>query len=589
MHTKLTLTHSLAHAFFDRHPHAVLVIDARGHVRYANAAAAWLGQDGTYPNFAQLSGQAWPGGSDGQLGLGAGWSRRLKVQAADGSRRQVDASLFAANPSGTEAPLFYCVLCDVTATVAAARADQEVAARSHATSDSGPVLVWMTNLEGRCDWVSNAWLKFRGHTLGEELGDGWTNGVHPEDRERFLGIHANAFEARDAYTLDYRLQRADGVYRWMLATGVPRYGVDGAFLGYIGTCLDITQRKGLEDQLAEYSRTLRLSQRRREDFLAKLSHELRNPLAPIANAAAILRTLEDRAPQLVVVRQIIERQVEQLRRLITDLVDVTRITKGKIVLQRESVDVNALIDGAIEDTRLEFERRQQVLHVARPEPGLTCEGDAHRLTQALAALLANAAKFSPERSTIEVAVQVSQGRVALTVTDPGRGIEPELLPHVFDLFTQGEPSVIHGDAGLGVGLTIARRVAQLHGGDVGIESAGAGQGTEATLRLPLSTGASAGEATLASELAAVAGRRVLIIEDNDDSRDSLRLLMELNGNEVMVAADAAEGLRLAETFVPQLVICDIGLPDLDGFELVHALRDTLAGQATRFVALTGFG
>ncbi|MEO6030723.1 MAG: ATP-binding protein [Burkholderiaceae bacterium] len=579
----------MAHAFFDRHPHAVLVIDADGRVRHANPAAAWLGRDGMYPNFAQLSGQAWPGGAQGQYVLGAGWNRRLKVQAADGSFRHVDASLFAANSPGVGAPLFYCVLCDATAMVAAARAEQEVATRSHVTSDSAPVLIWMSGADLQCDWFSASWLKFRGRTLGEELGHGWTAGVHPEDLERCLGIYANAFEAREAYTLDYRLQRADGAYRWVLATAVPRHGVDGAFLGYIGTCLDITQRKGLEDQLAEHTRTLRLSDRRREHFLAKLSHELRNPLAPIANAAAILRSLEDGAPRLVMVREIIERQVAQLRRLITDLVDVTRITKGKIVLHRGHVDVDTLIDAAVEETRPDFERRHQVLQVALPAPGLSCEGDALRLTQALAALLSNAAKFSPEGSAIDVALRADDGSVAITVMDPGRCIEPEFLPRVFDLFTQGEQSLTHGDAGLGVGLTIARRVAQLHGGDVSVESAGPGRGTQATLRLPQSARAQADAAIDVGELAGVAGRRVLIIEDNADSRDSLRLLMELNGNQVMTAADAAEGLRIAQAFIPQLVVCDIGLPDIDGFELVQSLREKLTGEATRFVALTGYG
>ena len=590
MHPTFTFTDSLAHAFFDRHPHAVIVIDASGQVRCANAAAAWLGQDdGTYPNFAQLSGQAWPGGAQGPYGVGPGWNRRLKVQAADGSCRQVDASLFAAGSSSGGEALFFCVLCDVTATVAAARADQEVAIRSHVTSDSAPVLIWMAGADMKCDWFSASWLKYRGRTLGEELELGWTAGVHPEDLERCRGIYANAYEAREAYTLDYRLQRADGVYRWVLATGVPRRGADGAFLGYIGTCLDITQRKGFEDQLAEHTRRLRLSDRRREHFLAKLSHELRNPLAPIANAAAILRSLEDRTPQLVMVREIIERQVEQLRRLITDLVDVTRITKGKIVLQRARVDIDALIDAAVEETRADFERRRQVLQVVRPARGLSCDGDAQRLTQALTALLSNAVKFSPDDSRIVMTAQAVGANVAITVTDPGRGIEPEFLPRAFELFAQGEQSLTHGDAGLGVGLTIARRVAQLHGGDVSLESAGLGQGTVATLRLPRSAVALAGAAQDAGELADVAGRRVLIIEDNADSRESLRLLMELNGNQVMTAADATEGLRIAEAFVPQLVVCDIGLPDIDGFELVHALRDTLAGVDTRFVALTGYG
>ena len=196
------------------------------------------------------------------------------------------------------------------------------------------------------EWFNKSWLAFRGRTLGDELGEGWTEGVHPEDLERCLGIYGHCFEQREPFSMDYRLLRHDGKYRWVLDTGVPRLGPDGEFLGYIGTCVDISDRKDLEDRLAEHTRNLRLSDRRREEFLARLSHELRNPLGPIANAAAILKALELNDMRLVKVREIIERQVGQLHRLITDLVDVTRITKGRVVLQRERIDANAVLDSA---------------------------------------------------------------------------------------------------------------------------------------------------------------------------------------------------------------------------------------------------
>ncbi len=588
MQANLRLSDAISHAFFDRHPHAALVVDARGQVLHGNPAAAWLAVEGKFPNFAQLTGLAWPGGAQGQQGVGTGWSRRLRARAADGTSRQVDASLFAANDVADEAPLFYFVLRDATAAVQAARGSQEVESRSRVTTDSAPVLIWMAGTDKLRDWFNKSWLQFRGRSLGDELAGRWADGVHPEDLERCQGIYTSSFEERQPYTMDYRLQRHDGVYRWVLDTGIPRYSDDGSFLGYIGTCLDITERKGLEDKLAEHTRTLRLADRRREDFLAKLSHELRNPLGPIANAAAILRTMEGGNRNLVMVREIIERQVGQLLRLITDLVDVTRIMKGKVVLQRDNVNVEALIDSAADEVRPEIERRHQILRVARPAAGLSCEGDAQRLSQALAALLENAAKFSPDGSTILVSTRVVGETLSITVRDPGRGIAPEFLPEVFDLFVQGEQSLARADGGLGVGLTIAKRVAELHGGGVDIASGGLGLGTEATLRLPMHA-SNPGESVDSCDLATLAGRRVLIIEDNADARNSLRMLLELGGNEVMTAADAAEGLSIAEAFAPELVVCDIGLPDVDGYELVHLLRDKLAGQTTRFVALTGYG
>lgn len=577
-----------AQAFFDRHPHAGLVFDAGGRVLYANAAAAWLASDGGFPGFSQLTGLALRDSDAADAAASPAWNRRLRVHAADGSSRQVDASLYAANDEPGELAVFCLVLRDATASVQAARGTQEVESRSRVTTDSAPVLVWMARADMTRDWFNKSWLKYRGRTLGDELGEGWTYGVHPEDLERCLGIYRASFAEREPYSMDYRLCRHDGVYRQMLDTAIPRWADDGEFLGYIGTCVDITDRKELEDKLAEHTRTLRLADRRREDFLAKLSHELRNPLGPIANAAAILRTLERGNRNLVMVREIIERQVAQLRRLITDLVDVTRITRGRVVLQRDPLDIDTLIDSAVDEVRPDLQTRHHVLRVTRPPARLTCDGDAQRLVQALSALLANASKFSPDGSTILVASQVVGDTVAISVRDPGRGIAPEFLPRVFELFVQGEMAPAQADSGLGVGLTIAKRVAELHGGSVEITSSGLGLGTVATLRLPLRADVAVPAADT-PELAMLAGRKVLIIEDNADARESLRVLVELGGNEVRTAADAREGLRIAESFAPDLVVCDIGLPDVDGYELVQALRDKLAGHDTRFVALTGYG
>ena len=576
----------LAQAFFERHPHAALIFDASGRVLYANGAAAWLGADGRYPDFSELTGVALR--DSGDTASHPAWSRRLRVHAADGSSHQVDASLYAANDAVGDASVFCFVLRDATASVQAARGTQEVESRSRVTSDSAPVLVWMARADMARDWFNKSWLKFRGRTLGDELGQGWTDGVHPEDLERCLGIYRSSFAEHEPYSMDYRLRRHDGVYRHMLDTAIPRWGDNGDFLGYIGTCVDITDRKELEDKLAEHTRTLRLADRRREDFLAKLSHELRNPLGPIANAAAILRTLERGNRNLVMVREIIERQVAQLRRLITELVDVTRITRGRVVLQREPVDIGTLIDSAVDEVRPDLQSRHHVLRITRPSVRLACDGDAQRLVQALAALLSNASKFSPDGSTILVSTHVTGETVAISVRDPGRGIAPEFLPRVFELFVQDAQTPAHADSGLGVGLTIAKRVAELHDGSVEITSSGLGLGTVATLRLPLRAGAAVTPSD-APDLGTVTGRKVLIIEDNADARESLRVLVELGGNEVRTAADAGEGLLIAESFAPDLVVCDIGLPDVDGYELVQALREKLAGHATRFVALTGYG
>ncbi len=587
MNVDFVVSEVLARSFLEQHPHAVLVIDPGGKVVHANAAAGWLALDGRFPDFPDMTGLPWPSHADSG-NFHTNWSRRLHARAADGSSRFVDANFFPALTAAGESPLFYLDLRDVTASVQFAQAFQAAESRSRVNSDSAPVLTWMAEPGKSRDWFNKPWLKFRGRSLLSELDDGWTEGIHPEDRERRESIFLNSSAHREPFTMDYRLRRHDGVYRWLLDTAIPRFGVNDTFLGYIGSCVDITERKDLENQLAEHTRTLRLTDRRREDFLAKLSHELRNPLAPIADAAAILKMIEGADPRLLPVRQIIERQVEHLRRIVNDLVDVSRITRGKVLLQREIFDIDALIDSAVDLARPQTQSRRQFLRLERSASVLQCDGDLQRLSQALAALLENAATFSPEGSTITISVHAANAVVAIAVQDTGCGVAPELLPHVFDLFVQGEQGLAREIGGLGVGLTIAKRMAELHGGMVDLASNSAGEGTVATLRLPLSKAASAHPFDPV-DLTTVAALRVLVIEDKGDARESLRTRLEMSGNEVVVAADAVEALRITEWFVPELVICDLGLPGVDGYALMGALRDKFVGTPFHAVALTGYG
>ena len=577
---------SASHLFFDRHPHAALLLDDSGRVLHANAAAHWLASRGEYPDFATLTGLSWS--DDGTLprDLAEGWTRRLRVTAADGSSRQAEVTLLSATEAQEALPTFFLLLRDLTASVEAARGNHELESRAKVTTESAPVLIWMAADDMFRDWFSKSWLRFRGRSFGDEVGEGWTEGVHPEDLERCLAIYSSSFEERQPFTMDYRLRRHDGVYRWVLDTGIPRWGENGSFSGYIGTCVDITDRKEMEDKLAEHTRSLRLSDRRREDFLTRLSHELRNPLGAIANAAAILRTVEHGDRNLMLVREIVERQVGQISGLLSDLVNVTRITKGKVLVQRARIDVAALLAQAVEKVQVQTQRRSQSVRINSPADPIVGEGDAQHLLTALTALLGNASKFSPEAASIEVATIVTSDAISISIKDPGSGMAPDFLPHACELFVQGSQSDF--GSGLGVGLTIAQHVARLHGGELRLASAGIGLGTEATLTIPRHAQPSEDLETVA-DLSSISGCRILIIEDNADVRESLRALVELQGNEVVTAGDGAQALEIAGSFCPDLVICDIGLPDGDGFGLVRTLRETLAGLPTRYLAVTGYG
>jgi PAS domain S-box-containing protein len=453
---------------------------------------------------------------------------------------------------------------------------------------AAPVLIWSAGLDRRNDWFSPSWSAYTGRNPDELLGDGWTRAIHPEDLDRCLGIRATSFEARAPFSMDLRVRRHDGQYRWMLDNGVPRIGADGAAIGYVGSCVDIHERKELEESLAERTQQLRLAERRQGQFLAMLSHELRNPLAPIANAASVLRTLESSNPILVRLREILERQVARMGHLIEELIDVTRAAQGQISLVREQVSVESVVQAAVAAGHDKLTTAGHRLDIDLPDARLFVRADRGRLAQALSHLIINAAKFTFEPSTISISVRRAARTVQIAVKDQGAGIDPKFLPHAFELFAQQDQTLARTLGGLGVGLTLARRIAQLHGGDVEGFSEGPGRGSEFVFWLPLIEPEAA-----ADEIATGVPRlsetyRVLIVEDNADTLESLRLQMELWGTEVRTARNAEEALEVAAAFRPQIVLCDIGLPDMDGLRLVERLRRTLDGMPVVFAAVTGY-
>ncbi|MEP6739319.1 MAG: ATP-binding protein [Caldimonas sp.] len=456
-----------------------------------------------------------------------------------------------------------------------------------AIAASAPVLIWSASLDRTNDGFSPSWAAYTGRPVEDLLGMGWTRSVHPEDVDLCLGIRATSFEARSPFSMDFRLRRHDGEYRWMLDNGVPRFDADGAAIGYVGSCVDIHERKGLELSLAERTQHLRLAERRQGQFLAMLSHELRGPLAPIANAASVLRTLEHSNPILVRLREILQRQVGRLGHLIEELIDVTRAAQGQISIVREQVSVEGIVQAAVASSHDKLLAGGHRLEVDVTEERLFVRGDSSRLAQALGNLIVNAARFTFEPGVISIAVRRAAKTVQISVRDQGQGIAPDFLPHAFELFAQQDQTLARTLGGLGVGLTLARRIAQLHGGDVEGFSEGPGKGSEFVLWLPLMQPETAKPADTGPPRLSES-YRVLIVEDHADARESLRLQMELWGTEVSTAQSAEEALEIAARVRPQIVLCDLGLPGMDGLRLIESLRAELAGSPVVFAAVTGY-
>jgi signal transduction histidine kinase len=351
--------------------------------------------------------------------------------------------------------------------------------------------------------------------------------------------------------------------------------------------------QNLQDEIQERRRAearLEEANKRKDEFLAMLSHELRNPLAPIGNAVEIIRRLGSHDAKLMWATDITDRQLRQLTRLVDELLDVARIGQGKIVLQSAPLELTALVAQCIDMQRPALSARRQTLTQAMPGAPVWIHGDAARLQQVIHNLLSNANKYTPEGGSVHVAIAVEQHEVALTVRDNGIGIEPELLPRVFDLFEQGKRALDRTQGGLGVGLTLVQRLVKLHDGRVEAHSAGAGQGAEFRVYLPLHAPAARDDTRPAEAPGAPpVSRRLLIVEDNPDIADTTATMLAIGGHTVRCARDGTQAIAEAQSFAPEVVLLDVGLPQLDGYQVARRLRQLPQTCDALIIGLTGYG
>jgi signal transduction histidine kinase/CheY-like chemotaxis protein len=391
-----------------------------------------------------------------------------------------------------------------------------------------------------------------------------------------------AMAHRTRVSNDIEIVRADGSVLYVQNDVEPLYDTHGHVYGSVSVCVDLTDRK-----LSELA--LRDADRRKDEFLATLSHELRNPLAPIRTAVEVMRLARGDPDVVEQARATIERQLFQLVRITDDLLDVARITQNKIELRPELIDLRSVLNGAIESTRPMIDAHNQMLTLDVPLEPMWVHADFTRLAQAFSNLLNNAVKYTAPGGAIRVTADTINTVATVCVLDSGVGIPAQMLPRVFDMFTQLQPHRDRTQGGLGIGLALAKRLVELHSGTIEAQSEGPGLGSSFSVRLPLARAPQPYDpARNRADSSASGGCRVLIAEDNPDAAEMMRVMLGFKRHDVRVAADGVQAVAIAGEFHPQIAFLDIGMPAMDGYEAARRIRDLL-GSRVLLVALTGWG
>jgi PAS domain S-box-containing protein len=369
----------------------------------------------------------------------------------------------------------------------------------------------------------------------------------------------------------------------------PVLGPEGEVVAIAGTARDTTERRQAEESIAEQSVRLQEADRAKDEFIATLSHELRNPLAPLRSAVALLRRAVDVDAGTARLHQMMERQVDHLVRLVDDLLEISRVSRGDFVLRKERVQLSGVVRNALETSEPVLHARRHRLGVSLAEEAIWVDADPVRLAQVVANLVDNAAKYTPPGGRVEVSVAREDDRALVRVRDNGVGIAPESRHRIFEMFNRGDRGSVDGEGGLGIGLALARQLAEMHGASLEAASEGLGKGSEFTLRLPVAPSPPAAGAARRDDAAGMVSKRILVVDDNRDAAESLGMILRELGAEVRVAHDGREALEIFPQFDPAAVLLDIGMPEMDGYEVARTLRRRFPERRTPLIALTGWG
>jgi PAS domain S-box-containing protein len=480
---------------------------------------------------------------------------------------------------------FNLMAMDINAQKKMEAALRESEAKFRTIANAMPQMVWSTLPDGLHDYYNQRWYDYTGVPEGSTDGEGWAGMFHPEDRDNAWAAWRHSLATGEVYEVQYRLRHHSGVYHWTLGRALPIRDDSGVIVRWMGTCTDIHEQKLAEELLKEESQ-------RKDEFLAMLAHELRNPLAPISTAAQMLKIVGADEKRVRHASDVIARQVKHMTNLVDDLLDVSRITRGLVELEAETLDLKLILSGAVEQARPLIEARHHELHIRLSSELVFVKGDKTRLVQVIANLLNNAAKYTPQNGEIELILEIHEGLACVYVRDNGSGIAPTLLPYIFDLFTQGERTPDRAQGGLGLGLSLVKNITALHGGRVAAASEGLGKGSTFSISLPLvekEMEEPLGTPLMKSASPEIGPLHLMIVDDNLDAAQSLAALLEAVGHQVTVLEDADSALLAAADIRVQVFILDIGLPGMDGYELARRLRALPATAGAAIIALTGYG
>jgi PAS domain S-box-containing protein len=520
------------------------------------------------------------------LATGIFGSTEFRVKLADGSEKWMARRGKVQLDGDGRAVFISGLLIDITAQKSAEIALRTSEKLYRAIGESINYGVWICDRDGRNVYASESFLRLIGFSQKQCQDLGWADVLHPDDVRATVAAWDECVKSGTVWYREHRFLGADGLYHPVLAQGVPIRGENGQISGWAGINLDIARLKLTEE-------ALRLADRRKDEFLATLAHELRNPLAPVRHAVKVLesKSLEEAKDQWA--RQVISRQVRRMALLLDDLLDVSRITQGRLELKIETVSLNSIIDAAVETARPLIDSKQHRLAIELPDSDLLLTCDSLRISQSLSNLLTNAAKYMDEGGEITLRVAFSEEELTISIKDKGIGLDPGVLSGLFEMFSQVTSAIARSEGGLGIGLALVKGLIGLHQGTINATSAGPGLGSEFTIHLPrsivvLNPAESTAEPT-GTHSVQDTRYRVLVVDDNRDAADSLAMLLEMKGYGISVGYNGEDALRLARRSVTDAMILDIGMPDMTGYEVARRIRAERWGSNIYLIAVTGWG